>query len=462
MVWQSDQQDPALFAANPKRAIASSTASELERRSFEFYRYQTASALAHTLESSFWTDFVLRVSHSEPAIRHALVAIGALYEGLVPVQAGRLPSSDTHLKVALSSYNKAIKCMTTENQLDRSNLTALLTCILFVCIELLQDNIAEALMLVQQGCGILKAYRTNGGHTVQHQQAMIDHQVIPMFTGLIVLSGIAGCPTSLQISGEVILDRCTQLYDLKRARMSLYILMDQGLAIIRRAGDCKWLQDDAPELANLLLEQVEAKKKLERWNSSFALLQKSLDLSKSTTRHVQAVSILSMYFTTTSIWLSACLERAQVYYDEYQPHFEQILQAAELVINLPQQRPRGQVLFTFEMGLIPPLYFTAQRCRVPKLRRQAISLLQRAPSKEGMWNRAEMVYLANRVIQIEERENVDSNDVLELPRETTRLHDVHSNYEYSPTGQRKNFVIYMSKPGGLHGPMQTIKEYYSI
>ena len=215
MVWQSDQQDPALFVANPKRAIASSTASELERRSFEFYRYQTASALAHTLESSFWTDFVLRVSHSEPAIRHALVAIGALYEGLVPVQAGGLPSSDAYLKVALSSYNKAIKCMTTENQLDRSNLTALLTCILFVCTELLQDNIAEALMLVQQGCAILKAHGTNGGHAVQHQQAMIDHQVIPMFTGLTILSGIAGSPTSLQISGEVILDRCTQLTILK-------------------------------------------------------------------------------------------------------------------------------------------------------------------------------------------------------------------------------------------------------
>jgi hypothetical protein len=68
------------MTVTPERALVSLRAnnSAQERRSFEFYRTKTAPCLAHTLDSTFWNEFILQLSHSEPAIRYALVAIGAL------------------------------------------------------------------------------------------------------------------------------------------------------------------------------------------------------------------------------------------------------------------------------------------------------------------------------------------------------------------------------------------------
>ena len=95
----------------------------------------------------FWNEFHLTSPvHSEPAIRHALVTIGALNERLRPSTAEEIVAKgqDPNLKLALSSYNKAIKYLTKQMQQNDSDLIALLTCVLFICVEFLQDNITQA------------------------------------------------------------------------------------------------------------------------------------------------------------------------------------------------------------------------------------------------------------------------------------------------------------------------------
>ena len=102
------------------------------------------------------------------------------------------------------------------------------------------------------------------------------------------------------------------------------------------------------------------------------------------------------------------MEKAQECYDGYHTQFKNILEAAELIVNISEGQPQSEILFTFEMGLVPPLYFTATKCRHPALRRQAVSLIQRAPGKEGMWDRAEMTYMAQKVIIMEEGGEYDA------------------------------------------------------
>jgi hypothetical protein len=55
-----------------------------------------------------------------------------------------------------------------------------------------------------------------------------------------------------------------------------------------------------------------------------------------------------------------------------------------------------------QVGLIPPLFLTATRCRVPHVRRQALSLLRQLDSVEGAWNSKSAARITEQVMLIEE------------------------------------------------------------
>ena len=54
------------------------------------------------------------------------------------------------------------------------------------------------------------------------------------------------------------------------------------------------------------------------------------------------------------------------------------------------------------IGMIPPIYYTAMKCRVPSVRRKAVALLELAPHREGMWDGALVATVAGKVSEMEE------------------------------------------------------------
>ncbi|KAJ5373800.1 hypothetical protein N7517_005806 [Penicillium concentricum] len=62
----------------------------------------------------------------------------------------------------------------------------------------------------------------------------------------------------------------------------------------------------------------------------------------------------------------------------------------------------GRNGFTVEMGYIPPIYYTALKCRVPRLRRQAVRALRAAPHREGLWNGSLLADVLEEIIRVEE------------------------------------------------------------
>ena len=59
-----------------------------------------------------------------------------------------------------------------------------------------------------------------------------------------------------------------------------------------------------------------------------------------------------------------------------------------------------------DLGWIPPLFFTAVKCRVRRIRIQAIRLLESAPHREGIWDARILARVARRVVELEEEEDV--------------------------------------------------------
>jgi hypothetical protein len=86
--------------------------------------------------------------------------------------------------------------------------------------------------------------------------------------------------------------------------------------------------------------------------------------------------------------------------------FNTIVELAEIVLPPPQNQDQNQhqkmeLIFTFDMGIIQPLYLTACKCRHPILRRRAIALLERS-GMEGVWGGEAMAAAATWAMKIEE------------------------------------------------------------
>jgi hypothetical protein len=80
----------------------------------------------------------------------------------------------------------------------------------------------------------------------------------------------------------------------------------------------------------------------------------------------------------------------------------QILEEAKDLCDLLQIPEYGGTSFTVEMGYIPPVYYTALKCRVPRIRRQAVRTLRAAPHREGVWNGLLLADVLEEIIAIEE------------------------------------------------------------
>jgi hypothetical protein len=132
-------------------------------RSFNFFAQYTCHQLAGFFESPFWERLVLQTGQHEPAIRHALVAIGSLHMQ----QQDKRPSGrrDIEKIFALQQYNLAIRSLlalasrSPEGQGVSSRVpvdVCLISSILFACFENMQGHHKEAGCHITGGVKLLK------------------------------------------------------------------------------------------------------------------------------------------------------------------------------------------------------------------------------------------------------------------------------------------------------------------
>jgi hypothetical protein len=83
----------------------------------------------------------------------------------------------------------------------------------------------------------------------------------------------------------------------------------------------------------------------------------------------------------------------------------------------PSGAPQGHIIdisrSTIDLGVIAPLYYAAVKCRVHRIRLQAIRLLETIFHRNGIWDGKIAACVSRKVMEIEEREyyqNIDTAD----------------------------------------------------
>jgi len=160
-----------------------------------------------------------------------------------------------------------------------------------------------------------------------------------------------------------------------------------------------------------------------RWSAAMELFaDKQLECSKTSE---ESVKVLVMFHRTMLVLLQASLATNNAVSTNFDSDFEEILGLAEpLIDHSTANKRRG---FSFETGLIAPLYLLIAKCRDSRLRSRALSLLSKSRRREGLMEGTMIVKIAERLMKLEEETSSAAIDTDGRPLELFESFEVAIN-----------------------------------
>ncbi|GIK03827.1 hypothetical protein Aspvir_007901 [Aspergillus viridinutans] len=401
-----------------------------ERQYIEFFCTRTSHALSGFFDSDLWRYFLPQLSHSEAAIRHAVIALGALHQHLHIVLSK--DKCDPGRKIApqneqfiIQQYNSAIRHLVA--QLSSANQVphlTLIACCLFVCLEILGGQISKALDHIEAGLKILQRWESDPNGKLQSEGITreLTYTVVRWNTQL-SKHGRKMISLNLgQLDTAKSVEKQDAWSEISTARHSLDVLINRTMSFVEAVGNDRKTRGSPWQVRRqqALLQDLAA------WLRAFDNLMKRCGrrLKKTDPR---GPVLLRIHHRSNQILVAVALSRDELIFDQLDDDFKAILAYAEELIELNASLDKDALLtvFSLETGLISSLCYTASKCRNPVLRRKAISLLYRCPQKEGLWSMQQYAILARIVVQIEEAEVAHLQLEQRIPEDRHRVYTTH-------------------------------------
>ena len=379
-----------------------------EIRAFEFFTKHVAHGLAGGLDADLWKFVVPQASLANPVIWNACLAISCFVEREMnhPDMSSQLQWPllyDKYYRQALCWYNKSLAAFRSNScRTGDTRSIALLTCVLYTSIEFQQGNVRNAEHLLENASRLLGSGEQTSD-TTQTAFPSVDAAV----SGLLARQPVHLMNFGYSISEawrNVIQTPVTSsapIISLWTARTRLYPLLITGFELIRSASSNV---DNAARPADLSCTQKSLLHDLENWKADFDRFLATKEAQQRVSLDLYGYSCLVMYYSIAVIWTSTCLTTSQMIFDDYTHLFEEVVRQGEIAATALQSSTKSQKMpvFTFELGISPPLYFTVWKCRHPIIRRKAAALLKRAPRREGLFCAIASARAAEIIIELEE------------------------------------------------------------
>lgn len=391
----------------------------MEARALNFFRAQVAPVLSQHSSRQFWNILVSQVGQSEPAVRHALVCIGSIYEELSNTNSNILAASQETF--AITQYNLSLNKLISAAS-DR-NIT-LLVCLLFICIETLRGNKNMAIEHCRHGITICNSLPQGlSGWAKQELQPMfLRLATFPYYFGVEAGQfpepvGLISDPLAVDVTAE---ERSTAWDWLINRTVRLV-----RLGLSHRQGPLRHL----PTPDHLYDEQRRIFGVLAAWRNHYknSRLQGTINLENMPSHLFDEMKCI-----IGAIWVSCCLNSDELIYDEYIEDFEELIHLSQQLVDLKAEEITPKPKFIFEMGFIPYLYFIVLNCRRLDLRLAALRYMPLVGhERESFFSGRNCYYVGMRLIELEHGIHLDPacpdfpNDVEALlPEDQLRIRSV--------------------------------------
>lgn len=382
--------------------------------------HRTAKIIPGAFVLTFWDTLLLQASLKEPAVLNALLALSSVHKKQITNDSD---TTDDQEQFMLRHYIKAIRnlqsLLMTEDK--GSVRVPLITCVVFTCLEFLLGHFATAQVHLHNGLKVLKETHflsnmnedTDGILTETSSLDSLDHWIVEAFLRLyvqvelfkqsyqhqclIVQTPSPGCSTlSFRSTNE--------------AWQQLEQLLNRIFHLTERNSRYRSFENlSAGNTSGLLECQQHVQAELARW---LGIYERSSGYLRTQNSGGIACQVLRTYHAMISIMAGTCLRSDdESMFDSYTSQFIFIIDESVSMWKLKKLGSEvgampGQCKNVsrsiVDIGWISPLYYTALKCRVHRVRLHAIRLLESTSRREAIWDAKVSSCVARKVMEIEE------------------------------------------------------------
>ncbi|KAJ9621595.1 hypothetical protein H2203_007082 [Taxawa tesnikishii (nom. ined.)] len=185
-----------------------------ERQSFHFYINITSPQVGGFFGSCFWGDLLIRASYYDSALRHVLIAIGALHEAILRRRHDYSKGVDVAPEFSLRHCNSAIALVSEVQspQASGAAISLLTICLAITLFEAVQARSIEAMSHALQGVRLMDQFRDATTTATARTHCQPPHAIDPHVLA-VVLSQV--CYAIRGRSGTPVLDDSIESIELQ-------------------------------------------------------------------------------------------------------------------------------------------------------------------------------------------------------------------------------------------------------
>ncbi|KIX94335.1 uncharacterized protein Z520_10045 [Fonsecaea multimorphosa CBS 102226] len=464
---QSPQYRPSLFSASLSPSIRSPTTHSnrvlqavntfpglepQELRSLVFFCQRTAPEWSGWRDATFWNKLILQACHMNRSILHGVVALGALHES--SEVDGESDERSNLQELALHQSSKASR-MAYETAM--SDIATLISCVIFICLQNLQDS-HTAYQLLKSGYSLItdidERLRSGDLTLCDSEKTVLNNFLRPIVERLRMrFCSIVDLPSALALSAGIkrskIEHRMTLpdipycFGNLLEARNKLEEIVD-------------WAQENIDPSFAHSEQRSQVQALLASWNAALedtriTALERyeALNTSK---KLLRAAALVASILCDTLGTSEECS------YDHHVDKFAEVVNLYRDAIGDPARAPR-RTSFGIDSGVIDTLAFVAGRCRDPVIRRSAIDLLAQTNRTEGDLQGCTGSTILQTLMELEE-DGADATEACHVP-ESQRLR-IWEDHQYWDTGKIHIFFVKWPYDPSLGAEMKTASVYLPL
>ncbi|KAK9851219.1 transcriptional regulator family: Fungal Specific TF [Penicillium brevicompactum] len=445
--------------------VPAGSLNDQEQVCFDWLIKRTAKKFAGIFQSDFWETLIFQASAQEPAVRHAVIALASAHRFEQRFDP-RFPDAPDPVneQFTLQQYNKAILHLRTKTtQTSHSLRVALITCMLFVTLEYLRGQYLMGSAHLRYGMRLLTEISASTSKSamtpkiLRPKEDFAYNALVDTYAQLGIQSAMFGhIPSNMCLVTQDPQSTIPYIFSsLLEARRSIDDHLNRIHCLKRHFRDQR--PDNIQEMSEV---QSCILADLVLWRKAYNASLARLESHNTSGRDKFGYLLLRVYHEMATIMASVCLagsEDSEMIFDEYTENFItimsglidmwkswtsanfpdqdlsklteessnfreifekfqnmsdtnvffessllEILEHSSEINDILKTPDCGGSGFTVETGYIPPFYYTALKCRVPRIRRQAVRALRAAPHREGVWNGPLLASVLEAVIKIEE------------------------------------------------------------
>ncbi|CZT03841.1 uncharacterized protein RAG0_10465 [Rhynchosporium agropyri] len=383
----------------------------MEYQYFDRFYSRTSVQIFPSFDFGLTRQILLQACETNAAIRHCVIAIGALDKTATTQHRGRVSfdspdwtaNASNHHRIAMKQYAKAVGIMNASASTSQFNLRdTLLTSILVLCFEAWNGNISLAVQQIHTCVKLILQWKSSRGSISNPgsspQPNVVESELLLIFDCLAIqvtfFSSGDSAATSrglhlLGSAGRICFGSLPDSFtDLKEAEIYGQEILRQGILFL--------MQHNSPEkYANasrnvispeILAEQAIITTHALRWRHNFEKL-KNNSAPKFVTRYTKALELfMASNYTATA----TCLSNDETVHDFYTDIYSQVVDLAGEILNELTNDFSSSDLqaskYSFDNRYILPVLMAGLGCRNLSLRKRAIDLLLMYPRREGIWD----------------------------------------------------------------------------